>query len=139
MPSDTAALLQAIYNAYRENRLADVLASFSDDFRFILHLPEDVVSGGDKPRNKAETAELLETFLNTYDILAYDPGPIIVTGDRATVQPQIRYRDKRTGKVLETRLAHAWRVDGGKATQLDERHDVAKIQAFLKSVAEDDM
>jgi ketosteroid isomerase-like protein len=138
MPRDTATLLQAIYNAYREKRLADVLANFSDDFRCILHLPADVVPGGDKPRTKAETAELLQSFMDAYDFLAFDPGPIIVAEDRVTAQPQIRFRDRRTGRVLETRLSHAWRVAGGKATTLEERHDVAKLKAFLKSVAEDD-
>jgi ketosteroid isomerase-like protein len=136
MSSDTAVLLQAIYSAYREKRLADVVANFSDNFRFILHLPEDVVPGGDRPRNKAETAELMQSFIDAYDFLAFDPGPIIVVEDRATAQPHIRFRDKRTGKVLETKLSHAWRVAGGKATELEERHDVAKLKAFLKSVAE---
>jgi hypothetical protein len=42
-----------------------------------------------------------------------------------------------TDKVLETKLTHSWRVKNGKALELDERHDVEKIQAFLKGVAED--
>jgi ketosteroid isomerase-like protein len=133
---DPATLLQATYKAFREHRLADMLANFSDDFRMAVHLPEEAVPGGDKQRNKAETEELLEYFHTTYDVLAYDPGPIIVTGDQATVQPQVRYRDKRTGEVLEAKLVHTWRVADGKATRLEERHDVEKVLAFLKRVAE---
>lgn len=134
---DTATLLQAIYAAYRDKRLADLLSYLDEDFRYVIHLPEDAVPGGDKPRNKAETAELIQNLIDTYDFLAYDPGPIIAAEDRATVQPQIRFRDKRTGKVLDTKFTHSWRVKGGKALALDERHDVMKVQAFLKSVAED--
>ncbi len=133
---DTASLLQAIYKAYRENRLADMLGYLDEDFRYAVHLPEEALPGGDKVRNKAETAELLTYLGETYDFLAYDPGPIIAADGRATVQPQIRIRDKRTGKVLETKLAHAWTVKDGKAVALDERHDVEKIEAFLKSVAD---
>ena len=103
MATDPATLLQATYKAFREHRLADMLANFADDFRMAVHLPEEAVPGGDKQRNKAETEELLEYFHTTYDVLAYDPGPIIVTGDQATVQPQVRYRDKRTGEVLDTK------------------------------------
>lgn len=136
MAIDTAALLQAIYKAYREHRLADVLAKFDDSFRLIVHLPEDAVPGGEKPRNKTETAELLDYFHSTYDILAYDPGPIIVTGNRASVQPQVRYRDKKTGEVLDTKLTHTWRIQRGMATDLEERHDVVKVLAFLKRVSE---
>jgi ketosteroid isomerase-like protein len=133
---DPATLLQAVYKAFREHRLADMLANFADDFRMAVHLPEEAVPGGDKQRNKAETKELLEYFHTTYDVLAYDPGPIIVTGDQAKVQPQVRYRDKRTGEVLETRMVHAWRVLVGKASELEERHVVVKVVAFLKRVAE---
>ena len=49
MPTSTAALLQALYTAYREKRLADVLAHLSDDFRFTLHLPSDAMPGAGAP------------------------------------------------------------------------------------------
>ncbi len=133
---DTTALLQAIYKAYREKRLADVLSYLDDDFRFVVHLPEDALPGGDRPRNKAEAAQLFQDFIDEYDFLAYDQGPIIVMPDSATSQPQVRYRHKKTGKVIETRLTHTWWVRDGKATALDERHDVPRVQAFLKSLNE---
>ena len=131
---DTTTLLQAIYKAYREKRLAEVLSYLGDDFRLVVHLPEAAMPGGDRPRSKAESALLFQGFLNDYDFLAYDHGPIIVAGDRATAQPQIRYRHKKTGKVIETKLAHAWWVRDGKAVLLEERYDVAQVQAFLKSL-----
>jgi ketosteroid isomerase-like protein len=133
---DTASLLQAIYKAYRENRVADLLGYLDEDFRYVAHLPEEALPGGDKVRDKTETAATIKYIMETYDLLTYDPGPIIATDDTATVQPQISIRDKRTGKVLETKLAHTWRVRGGKAVELDERHDLAKIEAFLKSMSE---
>ena len=133
---DTATLLHAIYKAYRENRVADVLGYLDEGFRYVVHLPEAAFPGGDKPRNKAETAATIERLMATYDFLAYDPGPIIATADKATVQPHIRIRDKQTGKELETRLTHTWRVRGDKAIELEERHDVLKVEAFIKSVAQ---
>ena len=83
---------------------------------------------------RPKSALLFQGFLNDYDFLAYDHGPIIVARDRATAQPQIRYRRKKTGKVIETKLAHAWWVRDGKAVLLEERYDVAQVQAFLKSL-----
>src|SRR5665647_1696907 len=103
---DTAALLQSIYKAYREKRLADVLALLCDEFRFTIHLPEDTIPGGDRARSKAETALMLRELMETYDFLVYEPGPIIVTDDRASAQPEIKYRHKRSGKVLDTKLFH---------------------------------
>lgn len=92
--------------------------------------------GGTRPRSKAESALLFQSFLNDYDFVAYDHGPIIVAGDSATTQPQIRYRHKRTGKVLDTKLTHTWSVKGGKAVALEERYDVPVVQAFLKGLDE---
>jgi hypothetical protein len=49
MPGSTPALLQSIYTAYREKRLADVLALFADDFQFTLHLPTESLPGAGAP------------------------------------------------------------------------------------------
>jgi hypothetical protein len=133
---DTATLLLAIYKAYRENRIVDMLGYLDERFRYVVHLPEEALPGGNKVRNKAETAALLDYMMETYDFLAYDPGPIIASDSKATVQPLIRIRDKRTGKVLETKITHTWRVKNSKALELDERHDVLKVEAFLKAVSQ---
>lgn len=133
---DTAALLQSIYRACREKRLADVLSLLSDEFKFTVHLPEDALDGGARPRSKAETALLLHDFMKTYDFLLFEPGPIIVTDDRASAQPEVRFRHKKTGNVLEAKLVHSWRVEDGKARALEERHDVEELKAFAKSINE---
>ncbi len=110
--------------------------SWTPTFASSCICPEAALPGGDKVRNLAETREILQHLADTYDFVAYDPGPIMVSAGRATVQPQIRFRDKKSGKLLETRLSHAWRFKDGKAAELEEHHDVTKILAFLKSAAE---
>jgi ketosteroid isomerase-like protein len=132
---DTATLLHAVYKAFRENRLADMLAYLDENFRYVVHLSEAAFPGGDMPRNKADTAATLKHIIDTYDLLTYDPGPIIATDDKATVQPFIRIRDKRTGRILETKIIHNWRVKDGRAIELDEQHDRPKVEAFLMANA----
>jgi ketosteroid isomerase-like protein len=124
-----------MYTAYREKRLADVLANFTDDFRFTIHLPAESLPGAGTPHGKTDTAKLLEGLIATYDFLTYEPGPIMVTGDEAAVRVRIRYRHKATGEVIETTLGHFWRVRDGKAVQLDEYHDVQHVVSFLSKVA----
>jgi ketosteroid isomerase-like protein len=131
---DTAVLLQNIYKCSREKRLADVLDLLSDDFKFIAHLPDDPIDAGKRPRSRAETALLVHQFMEQYDILAFEPGPIIVTDDVATAQADVKFRHKKTGKVLETKFVHDWRVADGKAQALEQRHDVEKLKAFFLSV-----
>src|SRR5262245_53229292 len=135
MSVSTPALLQTIYSAYREKRLADVLALLDDDFRFTIHLPADALPGAATPHGKAATAKLLEGLIATYDFLLYEPGPIMVTGDQAAVRVRIRYRHKATAETIETTLGHFWRVRDGKAVQLDEYHDVQHVVSFLSKVA----
>ena len=134
MPGSTPALLQAIYTAYREKRLADVLALLTDDFQFTLHLPAESLPGAGAPHGKADTANLLDGLIAAYDFLMYEPGPIMVTGDQAAVRVRIRYRHKATGETIETTLGHFWRIRGGKAAQLDEYHDVEHVVSFLTKV-----
>jgi hypothetical protein len=112
---DTTSLLQAIYKALRERRLADAISYLAEDFRLVVHLPEDAVPGGTRPRSKAESTLLFQSFLYDYDLIAYDHGPIIVAGDRATTQPEIRYRHKKTGKVLDTKLTPQLVCERGKS------------------------
>lgn len=134
-PASVPALLQTIYAAYREKRVAEALAHVADDFRFTIHLPADAMPGAGVPHGKADTARLLEGLIATYDFLMYEPGPIMVTGEEAAVRVRIRYRHKATGEVIETTLGHFWRVRDGKAVQLDEHHDVQSVLTFLSKVA----
>ena len=136
MTTKTIAMLEAIYTAYREKRLADVLDHLASDFRFTLHLPPAAMPGAGAPQDKQRTEAMLQAFIDTYDFLAYDPGTILVEGEQATARPLIRYRHKATGEVIETRLAHLWVVRHGKAVELDEYLNVGRVQAFLAKVGE---
>ena len=98
------ALLQNIYRCYREKRLADVVALLSDDFKFTAQLPDDV-DGGRRSRSRAETAILVHKFMEEYDILAFDTGPIIVTDNLASAQAQVKFRHKRTGPAKSSKRA----------------------------------
>ena len=49
----------------------------------------------------------------------------------------MKFRHKKTGKVLETRFIHDWRVADGKACELEQRHDLQLLKDFLKSVEDD--
>ena len=133
---DTAALLQEIYRCYREKRLADVVELLSDDFIFTAQLPDDI-DDAIRPRSRAETAILVHKFMEHYDILAFETGPIIVANGVASAQADVKFRHKKSGKVLETRFFHDWRVADGKARELTQRHDLEQLKAFFSSVGHD--
>jgi ketosteroid isomerase-like protein len=131
---DTALLLQNIYRSFREKRLADVVELLSDDFKFKAQLPEDSAIEGKRARSRAEIALLAHRSMEEYDILVFEPGPIVVTDSLASAQVQVKFRHKKTGKILETRFLHDWRVADGKACDLQQRHDLEQLKAFLESL-----
>jgi len=129
---DTAALL-AFYRCYRERRLAEAVALFSDDFQFKTHLPNDPVDPT-RPRSRAEFTLICHKFLEDYDIVVFEPGEFVCDGDFAFTQTQGVFRHKQTGKVLETTFQHRWRVANGRVLELVQEHRLGEIQAFLDSV-----
>lgn len=129
---DTAALL-AFYRCYRERRLAEAVALFSDDFQFKTHLPNDPVDPT-RPRSRAEFTLICHKFLEDYDIVVFEPGEFVYDGEFAYTQAQGVFHHKQTGKVLETTFQHRWRVANGRVLELVQELRLGEIQAFLDSV-----
>ena len=129
---DTAAL-QAFYRCYRERRLAEAVALFSDDFQFKTHLPNDPVDPT-RPRSRAEFTLLCHKFLEDYDIEVFEPGEFNWDGDVASTRAIGVFRHKRTGKVLETTFQHRWRVADGKVIELQQDYPHREVKAFLEGV-----
>jgi ketosteroid isomerase-like protein len=55
----------------------------------------------------------------------------IAQGDRVVVLSQCTWRYKRTGKVVSTPKADAWRFAGGKAVEYFEYYDTAQVHAAV--------
>jgi ketosteroid isomerase-like protein len=129
---DTAAL-QIFYRCYRERRLAEAVALFSDDFQFKTHLPNDPVDP-ERPRSRAEFTLLCHKFLEDYDIVTFEPGEFTWDGDMASSKVIGEFRHKQTGRMLEIVFQHRWRVAGGKVVELQQDYPVAEVRDFIASV-----
>lgn len=55
----------------------------------------------------------------------------IAQGDRVVVLSQCTWRYKRTGKVVSTPKADAWRFAAGKAVEYFEYYDTAQVHAAV--------
>jgi ketosteroid isomerase-like protein len=130
---DTAALIRSVYRCYRERRLAELVELLSDDFQFRADLPDDPVDPM-RPRSRAELTLIAHRFLEEYDILTFEPGPIRVDGDGASVSVHSVHRHKKTGKILDTTFQHDWRVSEGKMRELRQQHDLEQLRAFVRAI-----
>ena len=134
---DPVNLLQAIYQNYREKRLADVLALLSEEFKLTVSLPDDLPSEQLRARSKAETALLVHSFLDQYDVLVFEPGEIEVAGEMVTARPTVEFRHKKSGRILQTQFTHTWHIADGRATRLHQNHDADKLRAYSKACSAD--
>ncbi|MFA5899950.1 MAG: nuclear transport factor 2 family protein [Hyphomicrobium sp.] len=130
---DSAVLLLNIYKCYSEKRLAEAVSLLSDDFIFKSDLPDDPLEPK-RPRSRAELTLMAHKFLEEYDILSFEPGQITINDSSATVRPECTFRHKKSGKVLQTRFEHNWRIDGGKLSELYQRHDGDQLRTFIASL-----
>jgi ketosteroid isomerase-like protein len=135
MSNEAKSVAEQLYVAWKVRDLPSVLALLSDDVVFALHIPASVLPVGGETKGKPAVAAALQTFLDTYEFLAYEPGPVTVDGERANAEVHFRYRQRATGEVIDSRLLHSWVVEAGKVTRLDEWHDLPGVRAFFDRVA----
>ena len=98
MSNEAKSVVDRLYVAWKARDLQSVLALLSDDMVFALHVPANVLAVGGETKGKTAVAAALQTFLDTYDFLAYEPG--LVTGDdtRANAEVHFRYPAEGDGR-----------------------------------------
>ncbi|WP_424958734.1 nuclear transport factor 2 family protein [Hyphomicrobium sp. 1Nfss2.1] len=130
---ETPELLHNFYRHYRERRLADAIAFLGDDFLFKASLPDDPVDSI-RPRSRAEFTLICHKFLDNFDILVFEPGPFSFDGDVASAIARGSFRHKRSGKILDMKFHHWWRLADGKVIELRQEHDSDLLQDFIESL-----
>ena len=81
---------------------------------------------------------MVHKFMEQYDILAFDTGPIIVTDNLASAQAQVKFRHKRTGPAKFSKRASftTGALPTARLDELEQRHDLKQLKAYLSSVGD---
>jgi ketosteroid isomerase-like protein len=131
----TEVVITDIYDAWRSQDL-DLLASYlPDDFCHVIYIPAEVHPLGGVSNGKRASLQRLSLIAQDFDFLCFDTSALIIQKERAGVEIPIRYRHRRTGAVLETKIANFWTFEEGWPVKLSEYHDISRIQAFTASMA----
>jgi ketosteroid isomerase-like protein len=131
---EVLSLVGACYAAWERRDIPGLIANFSDNSVYTIHVPTDVLSFAGEHRGKAALKACLEEILSQFSFLAYAVDGIFVTGDVARAQVVYYYRHTESGAQLDGRFRHVWRVGDGAIARLDEYHDVARLRAFVEMV-----
>lgn len=124
------ALLQKAYNRWHDSRggsVDDWMGIVAENIRF-GSLAEGAppmeftaeISGREKMSN------YFNGLLEGWEMEHYTIDVIVAEGDRAVAIGSTAWRNKQTGKLLDTRKVDVWRFADGKAVEFYEYFDTAK-------------
>jgi ketosteroid isomerase-like protein len=64
-----------------------------------------------------------------WEMIEYVADQFVAQGDRVVMLGRCSYRNRRSGKVVSTPKADAWRLRDGKAVEFFEYYDTAQVHA----------
>jgi ketosteroid isomerase-like protein len=131
----TEVVITDIYDAWRSQELDRLASYLPDDFCHVIYIPAEVHPLGGVSNGKRAPLQRLSLIAQDFDFLCFDTSALIIQKERAGVEIPIRYRHRRTGAVLETKIANFWTFEEGWPVKLSEYHDISRIQAFTASMA----
>lgn len=83
-------------------------------------------------RSKAQVLDYLDELKRDWDMISFDMNDYIVEGDRVVAIGRVVWRNKATGKVVDTPKVDIWRFRDGKAVDFQEFYDTALAYAATK-------
>lgn len=131
MASSARETVERMYAAFGKGDLPGVFAALSPDvvWRFIGQ-PSQVPYGGDF-KGVAGVQTFFEKLGGAVEILKFEPGEFIESGDKVVVLGHERGKGRATGKIYETDWVHVYHVKDGKVVRFHEFMDSGAIAAAV--------
>jgi ketosteroid isomerase-like protein len=110
------------------------LTFFADDAEYELHISPDVLPYGGTAIGRAAIEATLRRMRADWEYILYRPFALAADGTVVRFQVEFMYRHKDSGEVLVGRFRFVMRVEDGFIRRVDEFHDRAKVEAFMRLV-----
>lgn len=78
-------------------------------------------------RKREELGRYFEGLARDWEMISYRVDQFVAQGDRVVMLGHCSWRAKKTGKVVSTPKADAWRFADGKAIEFYEYFDTAQV------------
>jgi ketosteroid isomerase-like protein len=120
-------VLEQAYRNWSETKggsFEEILDLFDDEVEMRSVLSPDIpheISG--THRTKAEAVNYFAGLARDWEMLAYDVDRFIADGDDIVMVGRCAWRNRATGKVIDTPKVDIWHFENGKITQLLEMFD----------------
>lgn len=121
----------AIWHASKGQRTDGWHDLIADDFRLIsIGDPSAAAIAFAVPRrSRAEVIAYFASLLGAWSMVHFTPETFTCEGDRIAMFGRCAWTNKQTGKTAEVRTAHQWTFAGGKAVEVIEIFDSARVMA----------
>jgi ketosteroid isomerase-like protein len=132
---DAVAIVRGMHEAYARRDLGDVLTYLADDIVFALHIDRDLAPFGGVSIGKAAVVRRCSMILQQFDMLDYSVVSLSIEGDEARALISFHYRHQASGEDIEGHMRHVMWLRDGSIARLNEYHDRARVEAFLRLVS----
>lgn len=129
---DTRCVFERAATAWSNYQLEQTLSFMSEDVEHTLNVDGELVPFAASVKGKAAMRKKLQLVLNTFEIGAYVTDHIAVRGDWLRANMKIVYIHRASGERLITRFRFVIRQRNGLMEQIDEFHDAAYLEAFMR-------
>ena len=137
-----AALPTAVVNQFLERWMVrDVeacLALLSPDATYTLHIEETLLPFAGTTTGRDQVGQQLRAMLRDWDYLVFRPAPAkqhVGSPNLVNSRVEFIFRHKASGEKLDGFMRMALTVEDGLISAIDQYHDTALVEAFLRLIA----
>lgn len=129
------AIAQQAYRLWRDSKGGSIghwlsILSSEVDFRSLAQGQPEAMSFTQPRRGAAEVENYLKELTANWEMIDYVVEEYIAQGDRVVAIGRTAWRNKATGKAVDTPKLDVWRFnDDGKALEFFEYYDTAGVIA----------
>ena len=131
----TRTILSDIYDAWRAQDLDRLGSYLPDEFCHMIHIPTAIHPLGGMRQGKGPALERLRQIFEQFDFVRLDTERLMIEKDHAAAEIPTHCLHRATRASYEATKANFWTLEEGWPVQLTEYYDVARLQAFMSSLA----
>lgn len=128
----TRDIIEEILAMWCAQDVERTIACLSEDAVYQLYISEDALPYGGQTRGRDAIRTMFFTMLADWDYLDTTVTNMTIQGSSAHAQVTFLYRHRKSGGMFDGSLRFVFAVEDGFVSRIDEYHDQARFEAFLK-------
>jgi ketosteroid isomerase-like protein len=120
--------------AWAEGDIDEAIRYLAEDTVYALHISGEALPHGGETVGREGIGAALRKVREDFEYILYRPFKLTADGNTVRFQVEFMYRHRESGEMLDGRFRMVMLVKDGLITRVDEYHDRAKVEAFMRLV-----